>query len=371
MVSISLLGGKLDDMERNYYDNQIIHKHQRYSRAYINFKWPEDVFEFAEFFDGHVFVNEKGSQFKAIVEYAPSQHVPKPGTKKDAREGTIFKDPEYLEFLKMTAKPVENLPSAEIQLERKEAELSGTPKEIHVVTPLMEFVRQRRAAESGVQGSITLRKTGKKAAAATRVKPGSSSKRGSEKKKSVALMASGGETELQGASSPVSAEKWNYESGQCQETSPGHECRIGFGKREARSEKHEKHTRNKNRRPDPGIWTPLLRSDIPQASEEHLTPSVLQSARPTRNPSQGSSRHFAQHPTAHNIKDDGSVTLRNGKSSKRGTTSSGAHEILSLDYQGKNRRAFGLEALPCGLNDPKYLEVDLNHIDLSHGCFFH
>ncbi|KAK8524900.1 hypothetical protein V6N12_029752 [Hibiscus sabdariffa] len=263
------------------------HKHQRYSRAYINFKWPEDVFEFAEFFDGHVFVNEKGSQFKAIVEYAPSQHVPKPGTKKDAREGTIFKDPEYLEFLKMTAKPVENLPSAEIQLERKEAELSGTPKEIHVVTPLMEFVRQRRAAESGVQGSITLRKTGKKAAAATRVKPGSSSKRGSEKKKSVALMASGGETELQGASSPVSAEKWNYESGQCQETSPGHECRIGFGKREARSEKHEKHTRNKNRRPDPGIWTPLLRSDIPQASEEHLTPSVLQSARPTRNPSQG------------------------------------------------------------------------------------
>ncbi|KAK8524901.1 hypothetical protein V6N12_029753 [Hibiscus sabdariffa] len=43
--------------------------------------------------------------------------------------------------------------------------------------------------------------------------------------------------------------------------------------------------------------------------------------------SAGSSRHFAQHPTAHNIKDDGSVTLRNGKSSKRGTTSSGAHEV--------------------------------------------
>lgn len=34
-------------------------------------------------------------------------------------------DPEYLEFLEFIAKPVENLPSAEIQLERKEAERAG------------------------------------------------------------------------------------------------------------------------------------------------------------------------------------------------------------------------------------------------------
>ncbi|KAK8664287.1 hypothetical protein V6N13_084084 [Hibiscus sabdariffa] len=83
------------------------------------------------------------------------------------------------------------------------------------------------------------------------------------------------------------------------------------------------------------------------------------------------------------------------------------HQILSLDCQGKNRQAIGLEALPCGLhlersdqveyaltksvlfpeakilldchvdiflmllNDPRYLEVYLNHIDLSYGCFFH
>lgn len=97
-----------------------------------------------------------GAQFKAIVEYAPSQRVPKPNSKKDSREGTIYKgndillfvfvylpymnmviysiflfvccfwvDPDYLEFLKFIAKPVEHLPSAEIQLERKEAELAG------------------------------------------------------------------------------------------------------------------------------------------------------------------------------------------------------------------------------------------------------
>jgi len=32
-----------------------------YSRAYIDFKRPDDVILFAEFFNGHVFVNEKGN----------------------------------------------------------------------------------------------------------------------------------------------------------------------------------------------------------------------------------------------------------------------------------------------------------------------
>ncbi|XP_021831171.1 regulator of nonsense transcripts UPF3 isoform X1 [Prunus avium] len=159
-------------------------KNQRYSRAYIDFKRPEDVFEFAEFFDGHVFVNEKGSQFKAIVEYAPSQRVPKPCTKKDGREGTIYKDPDYLEFLKHIAKPVEHLPSAEIQLERKEAEQAGGAKEPPIVTPLMEYVRQKRAIGSGTQVSSVVRKVRRRAGAASLNKRGSTStKRVSEKKK--------------------------------------------------------------------------------------------------------------------------------------------------------------------------------------------
>lgn len=36
-------------------------RHQSYSRAYIDFQRPEDVMEFAEYFGGHVFVNEKGN----------------------------------------------------------------------------------------------------------------------------------------------------------------------------------------------------------------------------------------------------------------------------------------------------------------------
>ncbi|KAH9781235.1 Regulator of nonsense transcripts UPF3 [Citrus sinensis] len=160
------------------------YKHQRYSRAYVELKKPAGVFEFAELLNGHVFVNEKGAQFKAIVEYAPSQRVPKPFSRKDSREGTIFKDPDYLEFLKVIAKPAENLPSAEIQLERKEAELSGAPKETLVVTPLMEYVRQKRAAESGAQESLAVGRVGRRSRAASASKTSSTTtKRGSEKKK--------------------------------------------------------------------------------------------------------------------------------------------------------------------------------------------
>ncbi|KAK9740694.1 hypothetical protein RND81_03G054300 [Saponaria officinalis] len=125
-------------------------KKQKHARAYINFNKPEDVFEFAEFFGGHVFVNEKGTQYKAVVEYAPSQRVPKPVVKKDGREGTIYKDHEYVEFLERVSKPVENLPSADIQLERREAERAGV-QEAPIITALMKYVQQKIAAKAGNQ----------------------------------------------------------------------------------------------------------------------------------------------------------------------------------------------------------------------------
>ncbi|XP_022027837.1 regulator of nonsense transcripts UPF3 isoform X2 [Helianthus annuus] len=126
-------------------------KSPSYSTAYIDFKRPDDVIEFAEFFDGHVFVNEK--------------------------------DPEYLEFLEFVSKPVENLPSAEIQLERKEAERAGAAKEAPIVTPLMDFVRQKRAAKGGPRRSLPngklMRRAGASSSSSSTV-----AKRGSEKRTS-------------------------------------------------------------------------------------------------------------------------------------------------------------------------------------------
>ncbi|MCL7049267.1 hypothetical protein MKW94_020351 [Papaver nudicaule] len=164
------------------------HKHQIYSRAYIDFKKPDDVVEFAEFFDGHVFVNEKGAQFKTIVEYAPSQRVPKQWSKKDGREGTISRDSEYLEFLELLAKPVENLPSAEIQLERREAERAGAAKEAPFVTPLMEFIRQKRAAKNGSQRTSSNGKLSRRSGGASPSNSRStSSKRSAEKKRAPSM----------------------------------------------------------------------------------------------------------------------------------------------------------------------------------------
>lgn len=164
-------------------------KHQTYSRAYIEFKRPEDVIEFAEFFDGHVFVNEKGTQFKTIVEYAPSQRVPKHWSKKDGREGTILKDPEYLEFLEFISKPIENLPSAEIQLERKEAERAGSAKDAPIVTPLMDYIRQKRAAKSGARKSIANGRPTRRTSGTSTGSPSSSaSKRSSEKRRASTTM---------------------------------------------------------------------------------------------------------------------------------------------------------------------------------------
>lgn len=159
-------------------------KRQSYSRAYLDFKRPEDVIEFAEFFDGHVFVNEKGTQFKTIVEYAPSQRIPKHWPKKDGREGTIFKDPEYMEFVELLGKPVENLPSAEIQLERREAERAGAVKDTPIVTPLMDFVRQKRAAKGVSRRSLSNGKLSRRASGSSSGNPSlGSSKRGSEKRR--------------------------------------------------------------------------------------------------------------------------------------------------------------------------------------------
>ncbi|XP_019173942.1 PREDICTED: regulator of nonsense transcripts UPF3-like isoform X2 [Ipomoea nil] len=172
----------------SFHPGKISQKQQTYSRAYVEFKRPEDVIEFAEFFNGHLFVNEKGTQFKTVVEYAPSQRVPK-GFKKDGRDGSILKDPEYMEFLEFIEKPVENLPSAEIQLERREAERTVAAKDALIITPLMEYVRQKRAVKTGVRRAVPSGKSTRRVCGASTGSPSSSaSKRGSEKRRTSKTM---------------------------------------------------------------------------------------------------------------------------------------------------------------------------------------
>ena len=48
-----------------------------FSRAYINFVQAEDVYIFREKFDGYIFIDAKGHEYPAMVEFAPYQKIPR------------------------------------------------------------------------------------------------------------------------------------------------------------------------------------------------------------------------------------------------------------------------------------------------------
>ncbi|XP_015918123.1 regulator of nonsense transcripts 3B [Parasteatoda tepidariorum] len=127
-----------------------------FSRAYINFVIPEDIFLFKDQFDGYVFLDNKGNEYPAIVEFAPFQKIPKKRSKKrDAKCGTIANDPDYLKFLESMKNPDDvSLPSAEVYLEEiesREKELkanNGVPK---LTTPLIEYLKARKIEQQKIR----------------------------------------------------------------------------------------------------------------------------------------------------------------------------------------------------------------------------
>jgi len=100
-----------------------------FSRAYINFIQQEDIFTFQDKFDGYVFLDQRGTEYTAIVEFAPYQKIPRQQENKEDKCNTLDNDPHYLEFLEKLENPEEIvLQSAESyleQLEQKERELIG------------------------------------------------------------------------------------------------------------------------------------------------------------------------------------------------------------------------------------------------------
>ncbi|XP_054718066.1 regulator of nonsense transcripts 3B-like isoform X2 [Uloborus diversus] len=127
-----------------------------FSRAYINFLIPEDIFIFKDKFDGYVFLDNKGNEYPAIVEFSPFQKIPKKRNKKrDAKCGTIANDPDYLKFLEGLKNPDDvTLPSAEAYLEEiesREKELkanNGVPK---ATTPLIEYLKARKIEQQKIR----------------------------------------------------------------------------------------------------------------------------------------------------------------------------------------------------------------------------
>ncbi|KAJ4457811.1 putative Regulator of nonsense-mediated decay; UPF3 [Paratrimastix pyriformis] len=141
-----------------------------FSTAFINFKNPSDVISFNDDFDGYPFPE---AQTRALVEYAPNQKVPKPSEEeRQSIAGTIFQDPDYLAFVAKYEATPEQLPSAEVQLDRAAAASESQPKP-SLTIPILEFIRQKRQSRAQFKVAMNPRDRRYESKAAARAVAGS------------------------------------------------------------------------------------------------------------------------------------------------------------------------------------------------------
>lgn len=119
-----------------------------FGRVYINFVNPEDVFTFKERFDNYVFVDAKGHEYPAVVEFAAFQRIPKKRNKQkgDPKCDTIETDPVYLEFLELLKQQPQQEEKPEYSLQ-----LSTSEAKADITTPLLEYVKQRRLEKQRIR----------------------------------------------------------------------------------------------------------------------------------------------------------------------------------------------------------------------------
>ncbi|CAH1404887.1 unnamed protein product [Nezara viridula] len=124
-----------------------------FSRAYLNFINQDDLFSFSRTFDNYVFLDVKGQEYPAIVEFAMFQRVPKQRPKKkDPLMGTIESDPTYITFKEnLLAEALENSKTGGKAVKQHyfETEIS-TAEEVNT-TPLLEFLKVRRAEKARIR----------------------------------------------------------------------------------------------------------------------------------------------------------------------------------------------------------------------------
>ncbi|KAB0339969.1 hypothetical protein FD754_023510 [Muntiacus muntjak] len=115
-----------------------------YARAYINFKNQEGIILFRDRFDGYVFLDNKGQEYPAIVEFAPFQKAAKKKTKKrDTKVGTIDDDPEYRKILESYAADNEKMTSTPETL-LEEIEAKNRELIAKKTTPLFSFLKNKQ-----------------------------------------------------------------------------------------------------------------------------------------------------------------------------------------------------------------------------------
>nr|XP_034792986.1 regulator of nonsense transcripts 3A isoform X2 [Pan paniscus] len=122
-----------------------------YSRAYINFRNPDDILLFRDRFDGYIFLDSKGLEYPAVVEFAPFQKIAKKKLrKKDAKTGSIEDDPEYKKFLE-TYWVEEEKTSANPETLLGEMEAKTRELIARRTTPLLEYIKNRKLEKQRIR----------------------------------------------------------------------------------------------------------------------------------------------------------------------------------------------------------------------------
>ncbi|XP_046910985.2 uncharacterized protein LOC124492201 isoform X2 [Dermatophagoides farinae] len=135
-----------------------------FSRAYIKFTNIDDMLIFNQKYDDYIFLDSKGNEYPAIVEYAPMQKLPRRlnsmNIKKDSKANTIDNDPDFIAF-KEALETIQNdgttasqqqqtITTAEQLLE--EIEKNKESKEnINQIPPLVEYLNKKRLEKLKIQ----------------------------------------------------------------------------------------------------------------------------------------------------------------------------------------------------------------------------
>ncbi len=121
-------------------------KPSRPSRAYLHLRKQEYLASLSEKVRDSTFSDTKGSSKDSsllgppIVEFAPYGRAPSSRPRKDARQGTIDQDPEFIDFLESLTNPIARTAPVD-----PENDTTGKSKDKVTVTPLIQFLRDKKA----------------------------------------------------------------------------------------------------------------------------------------------------------------------------------------------------------------------------------
>ncbi|KAJ3369799.1 hypothetical protein HDU91_006802 [Kappamyces sp. JEL0680] len=122
--------------------------------AYIVFDQPDALLAFHKDYDGHVFIDSKGTQYRATVEFAPFQKSVDPAKKKriDSRKNTLDEDAEYMAFLESLKAPSKE---SDLAVDKNDVEyLMSKKDEQPKVTPLLEAIKHEKAKKAAKKAKM-------------------------------------------------------------------------------------------------------------------------------------------------------------------------------------------------------------------------